>query len=215
MTVATEPQRRREWPYLAALSTAVLLAVGFVTHASCAPGNAVHTRAPEVLPTASSTHSRATSTPADAAHPASPQSVRAGLSTTDPPTANSRGAQSRGAPSGADFTDAPLSVAGNTRAPHVDPRELPLLANIERELKRDPPPQVHALLAEYRRGETRSALIEYVQRRFPKDLPLRALTLRWIDDVRPSSGAPHGAGISSSAPPSGPGWVAPIETHKR
>jgi hypothetical protein len=94
--------------------------------------------------------------------------------------------------------------------PRIDPRELPLLADIERELKRDPPAEVHALLAEYRRGADRATLIDHVQSRFPKDLPLRVLALRWIDKVRPGPAGPQGEKPRAPAPGSGAGWVAPI-----
>jgi hypothetical protein len=64
-----------------------------------------------------------------------------------------------------------------------DPRDLELLASIERELHRDPPPEVHALVAERKRGATREELARAVQR-LP-DLELRVLAQRWLDKVAP------------------------------
>jgi hypothetical protein len=92
----------------------------------------------------------------------------------------------------------------------MEKQELALLASIERDLKREPPPEVHALLAEYRRGADRAALVSRVQRSFPKDLQLRVTTLRWIDEVRPDPSRPPQV---SSVPGQGAGasWVRPIE----
>ena len=89
-------------------------------------------------------------------------------------------------------------------------QERQLRENIERDLKREPPPEVHALLGEYRRGADRASLLASVQREFPNDLALRVTVLRWIDQVRPEPG-------QSSPAPAAPGqgkgksWVRPLE----
>lgn len=68
-----------------------------------------------------------------------------------------------------------------------DPRDLELLANIERELKRDPPTEVHAIIAARKRGASRAELASMIAA-LP-DLGLRALTFRWLDRVLPSADA--------------------------
>jgi len=97
----------------------------------------------------------------------------------------------------------------------LERREVSLLADIERELRRDPPPEAHALLDELRRGAEREALIAYVQQRFPRDLPLRVVALRWVDRVRPAPGgtparSPHPPGAGTGTP-----WLAPLGTKHR
>jgi len=68
-----------------------------------------------------------------------------------------------------------------------DPRDLELLANIERELKRDPPPEVHALIAARKRGASRDELTLRI-RALP-DLGVRVLAFRWLDGVAPAADA--------------------------
>jgi hypothetical protein len=110
-------------------------------------------------------------------------------------------------------SDAPAQAAATssgTPVPPMEKQELALLASIERDLRRAPPPEVHALLAEYRRGADRATLVSRVQREFPKDLQLRVTTLRWIDEVRPDPSRPSPV---SSVPGQGTGasWVRPLE----
>ena len=64
-----------------------------------------------------------------------------------------------------------------------DPRDLEFLASIERELKRDPPPEAHALVAARKRGASRAELASDIQR-LP-GLELRVLAERWLDKVLP------------------------------
>lgn len=68
-----------------------------------------------------------------------------------------------------------------------DPRDLELLASVERELKRDPPREVHAIVAARKRGASRAELASMIAA-LP-DLGLRALTFRWLDTVLPSADA--------------------------
>jgi hypothetical protein len=68
-----------------------------------------------------------------------------------------------------------------------DPRDLELLANIERELRRDPPNEVHAIVAARKRGASRAELASMIGA-LP-DLGLRALTFRWLDTVLPGADA--------------------------
>jgi hypothetical protein len=69
----------------------------------------------------------------------------------------------------------------------TDPRDLAFLANIERDLKRDPPPEVHALIAARKRGATRDELTLRI-RALP-DLGVRVLAFRWLDAVAPAADA--------------------------
>jgi hypothetical protein len=69
----------------------------------------------------------------------------------------------------------------------ADPRDLELLAAIERDLRRDPPPEIHALIAARKRGATRDELTRDI-RTLP-DLRLRALALRWLKTVAPAADA--------------------------
>lgn len=113
-------------------------------------------------------------------------------------------------PTAADAPAQAATTSSGTSVPPMEKQELALLASIERELKREPPPEVHALIAEYRRGADRATLVSRVQREFPKDLQLRVTTLRWIDEVRPDPSRPSQI---SSVPGQGkgPSWVRPIE----
>jgi hypothetical protein len=87
-----------------------------------------------------------------------------------------------------------------------DPRDLALFARIERELKRDPPPAVNQMTELRARGATRDELLGEARRLFADDFRLRALVVRWIDEVAPPAG---GAKKPVSAP-SGAGSGAPI-----
>jgi hypothetical protein len=64
-----------------------------------------------------------------------------------------------------------------------DPPDLDLLGSIERELHRDPPPEIHALLASRRAGANRDELTKKIQAL--RDLQLRVLAFRWLDRVMP------------------------------
>lgn len=91
-----------------------------------------------------------------------------------------------------------------------DPRALALLSSVERELHRDPPAQVHELIARYRGGAGRDQLRAYVREDFPDDLPLRVLGLRWIDSAFPDPARPE----TEPKPPatgSPPRWIEPIQ----
>jgi len=68
-----------------------------------------------------------------------------------------------------------------------DPRDLELLASIERELKRDPPREIHALIAARHRGASRDEITRDI-RALP-ELGLRVLAFRWLDVVMPSADA--------------------------
>lgn len=84
-----------------------------------------------------------------------------------------------------------------------DPRDLSLLSRIERELKRDPPAAVHALIRLRASGATHSQLVAELDRQIPQDLALKVLVRRWIDEVAP--------GGSSARKSRGP---APSGTHE-
>lgn len=109
------------------------------------------------------------------------------------------------------FTQAaPSSSAGSTinRALHAaHPADLELLGRIERELGRTPPPEVHAMLRRRSQGASREELLG-MARALP-DLRLRVLSLRWVDDVRPTTGSKAPA-PAVPAPGSGAPLVKPI-----
>jgi len=65
-----------------------------------------------------------------------------------------------------------------------DPRDLKLLARIERELHEDPPPEVHALIALRKQGAGRDELARAIQK-LP-ELPLRVMAFRWLDEFAPA-----------------------------
>jgi hypothetical protein len=104
----------------------------------------------------------------------------------------------------------PTSSAGSRIARALaasHPADLELLGRIERELKREPPPEVHAMLRRRSEGATRDELLG-MARALP-DLQLRLLSLAWVDQVRPTrdSGARPPA---VPAPGSGAPLVKPI-----
>ena len=207
MSAERDPRRWR-----AAVGAVALIGAGVLTRAACAPPPV-----PAAAPRADAApHSRGPSSSAGD----SPAPVVE-------PTPGVRGTVS-GGPADAP-ADAPLAAAEPATSPSVSARpasaqpstgavppmqrqELALLASIERDLGREPPPEVHALLADYRRGADRATLIARVQQSFPGDLPLRVTVLRWIDQVRPAAG-------TSPAPPApghgtGTSWVRPLESRK-
>lgn len=81
----------------------------------------------------------------------------------------------------------PTSSAGSRIARALaasHPADLELLGRIERELQREPPPEVHAMLRRRSEGASRDELLG-MARALP-DLQLRLLSLRWVDEVRPT-----------------------------
>jgi hypothetical protein len=82
-----------------------------------------------------------------------------------------------------------------------DPKDLALLQRIERELKRDPPIEVHVMIARRKLGATRDELTR-LARELP-DLKLRGLALRWVANAFSGSGArarPAAPASGSTAP---------------
>jgi hypothetical protein len=71
-----------------------------------------------------------------------------------------------------------------------DPRDLALLSRIERELKRDPPPAVHALIRMREAGAARHELLAEADKQLGSDVALRVLVGRWIDEAAPGTAAP-------------------------
>lgn len=212
MSAARRSRRRSHWlPALTGAAAGILLAlVGAPT--SCAPRERAAAHAPRAR-RAAPVASGSAAAPATARAPASNASssdVDAGarVPRADAPRP---GVALRSVPPLA--TGAVASNAdSNAALTQLGRREVWLLGDIERELHRDPPPEAHALLDEQRRGADRAALIDYVQRHFPRDLPLRVVALRWIDRVRPATAgtparAPHSTGARTPAP-----WVAPLGT---
>jgi hypothetical protein len=212
MTDVRASSQSRRWSYLAAAST-LLLGAGLLTRLSCTPLNQVPMRGPDPELAEPSTHYEAarTARTVNDRPPARPSDMGPiNASSVVLGTAGSTGAHATTEPAALAASEPPATVARNPGIPRVGSRELPLLASIERELQRIPPPEVHALLAEYRRGADRAALIDHVQRSFPGDLSLRVLVLRWIDDVRPEAGRAPVPRAQAPGPGTGPPWVAPI-----
>jgi hypothetical protein len=210
MTDVRASSQSRRWSYLAAAASTLLLGAGLLTRLSCTPLDQLPVRGPDPELPEPSTHYEAARTvndrpPARASDmgPINASSVVFGW-------AGSTGARATTEPAALAASEPPATAAGNPGIPRVGSRELPLLASIERELQRTPPPEVHTLLAEYRRGANRAALIDHVQRNFPGDLSLRVLVLRWIDDVRPEAGQAPVPRARAPGPGTGPPWVAPI-----
>lgn len=78
------------------------------------------------------------------------------------------------------------------------PADRELLGRIERELHREPPAEVHAMLRRRDQGASRDELLD-AARALP-DLELRVLALRWVDQVRPAAGASSDAGAPGRSP---------------
>ena len=118
---------------------------------------------------------------------------------------------SRPAPSGSAGATSSGAAAIVAAVGQRDPRDLALLSRIERELKRDPPQSVHALLRLRERGATRAELLSSAAQLPAGDLPLRVLVLRWIDEVRPDPSAPQAAPPSPAPHASHRQLIKPIE----
>jgi len=91
-----------------------------------------------------------------------------------------------------------------------DPKDLALYARIERELKRAPPPAVNTIVEARANGGGREQLLAHAQRLFADDFQLRALVIRWIDEVAPAPGSTTKAPATPGGSPSGPTHVKPI-----
>jgi len=217
---------RAVWRWKTAGGALLLVATGLLTRVACAPPPAARGPAapggeagPEQAAGAAGGAGPAASVPASPAVELPTPTARgtaepgwAGGGASDTPFA-AAGASAAPAPADVDapvVVDAPAVAAPAGSVPPMQRQELALLASIERDLEREPPPEVHALLDEYRRGADRSTLVARVQRDFPNDLRLRVTVLRWIDQVRPDSGR------ASAAPPvpgqgGGTPWVRPLE----
>jgi hypothetical protein len=149
-----------------------------------AEDDAVHREASPAHEPDSSSTSAAELAPAAKADP----SAR-GAASSDPVAAPS--------PSGANSTDAGSSAQSRINAAlSRDPKDLELFSRIERELKRTPPPEVIAITDLRARGASRDELLSETRRRLANDFQLRALVVRWIDEVAPAS-----AGATKKTPP--------------
>lgn len=216
MNEETGPRNGRSWPRVMLFVGGSLLAVGFAARASCNAGS----EAPALqAPTSDTT--------LQPGAPAPPIAVSAVVARVDAGSLPGAGGRAIGATAVArevpDLSHLPAGpvlnplvlrsaggVGGGRAIPRVDSRELSLFTDFERELKREPPPEVHGLIAEFRRGVERDELMAYVRQRFPKDLAMRAIALRWIDRVRPApegSSRPNAHLLSAGG---GASWVAPI-----
>jgi hypothetical protein len=197
-------------------AAALLISAGILTRAACvsAPPPAAH--AP-VTPTVDArTDDAVGSSNAAAPATAADRSTNAGLvegapRATAAPDARFTASTVASPPTGSADAETHMAAAPNGALPSIQRQEVGLLASIERDLKREAPPEVHVLLGEYRRGADRATLIAHVHRELPKDLPLRVTVLRWIDQVRPDPN--HSSSARPPAPGQGTGasWVRPME----
>ena len=73
-----------------------------------------------------------------------------------------------------------------------------LLARIERELKRDPPASVHALIRLREGGASRRELMSRAAELPANDVALRVIVQRWIDEVAPDPARPAAAAPAPS-----------------
>lgn len=142
---------------------------------------------------AATTDSTANALPSAVISPGEPAGAAPAASLPQPasPVAVEPASPSGATPSttaGAPATGASAIVAAVGRR---DPRDLALLARIERELKRDPPESVHALVRLHEAGASRSELLSRVSQLPAGDVGLRVLVLRWIDEVAPDPNAPR------------------------
>jgi len=176
----------------------LLVGAGLLTRSACAPVPASGARAP--------------SAPAVEAHPGEATREADGVAPSasahtarDTPFTAAKKPQAIAAD-----VEPPAPAASSGALPAIERQELALLASIERDLKREPPPEVHTLLGEYRRGADRASLVTSVQRDFPNDLALRVTVLRWIDQVRPEpGGSPPTPALLGQG--TGKSWVRPLE----
>ncbi len=72
--------------------------------------------------------------------------------------------------------------------------DLKLPAMLGEKLGKPPPPAVYQLLDMKKRDADADDLVEHVQREFPKDLKLRALTIDWLEARRKAAKAPAAKG---------------------
>jgi hypothetical protein len=115
---------------------------------------------------------------------ASAERSNAALPEANPVPPAASGAVAPAAAPSATAPDSTATGAGARIAKAVaasDPRDLKLLAGIERELKLDPPPEVHALIAARQRGAGREELVRGILAL--SDVRVRALAFRWLDEV--------------------------------
>jgi hypothetical protein len=87
-----------------------------------------------------------------------------------------------------------------------DVRDRDLLATLERETKKSPPPEVMELLSMRRAGATPEELARFIDSELPKDLRVRLAAKRWLRELTgapalPASPAPgNGGGARRMAP---------------
>jgi hypothetical protein len=182
-------------------AAAVALALG-----RCA-GSSEAAREPHAVTDPSPPEQRALTTDgsSEPANGASPPPAAA----TTPGAASSTVPSVTATPSGA---AAPPSTAASriNAALERDPKDLALFARIERELKRPPPPAVNAIVELRGREATRDELLVEARRLFADDFRLRALVVRWIDEVAPAPGGGSKSAPSPVSAGSGTPVVQPI-----
>lgn len=155
---------------------------------------------PEPPPAAASAVANASTTPPApplAAAPApTPQASAKPTSGANDDSALAPSSEATPTPSPVASLAAPSPAASSAAAgiiaavAHRDPRDLALLSRIERELKRDPPPAVHALIRMRESGASRAQLLAEADQQLGSDVALRLLVRRWIDETGPGAATP-------------------------
>jgi hypothetical protein len=210
---------RRSWATAGA--AALLIGSGVLTRVACAPSSppvarapgksAVDTRTGDAVDGSSNDAASTIAADGSANEPDQVEAEpRAGALSVAPFNAS---AMTSPPPASAD-TEPYRAAAPNGALQHTTRQELSLLATIERDLKREAPPEVHALLSQYRRGADRSTLLAHVHRNLGTDLPLRVTVLRWIDEVRPDRNQPSHARPPAPGHGTRAGWVRPLERRR-
>jgi hypothetical protein len=116
-------------------------------------------------------------------------------------------------PSASFGTAPPSSAAARINAALArDPKDLALFARIERELKRPAPPAVNTIVELRSEGASRERLLAETRRLLADDFQVRAIVVRWIDEVAPAPGGAKTAPATPGSSPSGPSAVQPIRT---
>ena len=114
------------------------------------------------------------------------------------------------APGGATYGSSDNTV--NELLQRVDAHDLALYGNIERQLRRDVPPEVRDLVALKKSGATRQQLALEIKKT-TTDLRLRLLLKQWLDDSFGVTGAPA-APLPGSVKGTGPSLTQPLKAKK-
>jgi hypothetical protein len=172
-----------------AVGAVVLGGAALVLFCCAGHGDRPATTPAERSPSAAETGTQAPSPAPTAASAGNSASAALAAGSTEPDGAAAPGPSDAGTPTTSSARPAGPGALIAETVHAADARDLELLAAIERDLKRDPPPEIHALITARKRGASRDALTRDI-RALP-DLRLRVLAMRWLDAVAPAdAGAP-------------------------